>query len=120
MEHPTAKEPGERIWFLQDVPHLYKCIRNFIYSRRTLVKSKRKTTKKHKETAVVVTESQQCKQKETEVAVTESQDQQSSQHSKQKETNKAVKETQDQQSSQPSAQKFIDEKIQVVSYCVFF
>lgn len=66
------------------------------------------------------TESQQCKQTETEVAVTESQDQQSSQHSKQKETNVAHKETQDQQSSQPSAQKFIDEKIQVVSYCVYF
>ncbi|KZS05245.1 Uncharacterized protein APZ42_031632 [Daphnia magna] len=58
MKHPTAKEPGVRIWFLQDVPHLYKCIRSFIYSRRTLVKAKRKITKKQKATDAVVTESQ--------------------------------------------------------------
>ena len=45
MEHPTAQEPGERIWFFQDVPHLYKCIRNHIYTRRKLVKAKRKSKK---------------------------------------------------------------------------
>lgn len=58
MKHPTAKEPGVRIWFLQDVPHLYKCIRSFIYSRRTLFEAKRKITKKQKATDAVVTESQ--------------------------------------------------------------
>ena len=57
MEHPTAKEQNERIWFMQDVPHLYKCVRNIIYSRRKLVKAKRKSTKKQKGSNVVVQKS---------------------------------------------------------------
>ncbi len=47
MEHPTAKEQNKRI-LLQGVPYLYKCLTNFIYSRRKLVKAKRKSTKKRK------------------------------------------------------------------------
>ena len=77
MEHSTAKEPEERIWFLQDVPHLYKCIKNFICSRRTLVKAKRKITKNQKEPDAAVTESEvqlkgksTRKQKEPDAAVT--------------------------------------------------
>lgn len=46
MEHPTATEPEERIWFLQDVPHLFKCVRNHIFTRRKLARPRRKKTAK--------------------------------------------------------------------------
>ncbi len=46
MKHPTAMEPDQLIWFFQDVPHLFKCVRNFIFTRRKLVKAKRSKTKK--------------------------------------------------------------------------
>jgi hypothetical protein len=48
MKHPTAAEPEERIWFFQDVPHLFKCVRNHIFTRRKLVKPRKKITKKGK------------------------------------------------------------------------
>ena len=54
MEHPTAKEQNKRILFMQGVPYLYKCLTNFIYSRRKLVKAKRKSTKKQKGSNFVV------------------------------------------------------------------
>lgn len=42
MQHPTAQEVDEKIWFFQDVPHLFKCIRNHIFTRRKLMKPRRK------------------------------------------------------------------------------
>jgi hypothetical protein len=56
IEHPTAMERGERIWFLQDVPHLFKCMRNHIFSRRKLVKPRRK--KPVKDIGTISTEDQ--------------------------------------------------------------
>lgn len=32
MKHQTAMERGERIWFLQDVSHLFNSVRNHIFS----------------------------------------------------------------------------------------
>ncbi|KAK4024474.1 hypothetical protein OUZ56_009897 [Daphnia magna] len=46
--HPTAMEESERIWFLQDVPHLFKCVRNHIFSQRRLVKPRQKKPVKEK------------------------------------------------------------------------
>jgi len=40
MEHPTAAEKDERIWILQDVPHLFKCIRNHIFTRKRFGRKK--------------------------------------------------------------------------------
>ena len=48
MEHPRAMR--KRIWFLQDVPYLFKCVRNHIFSRRRLVKPRRKIPVKEKGT----------------------------------------------------------------------
>ncbi|KAI9552550.1 hypothetical protein GHT06_020403 [Daphnia sinensis] len=50
MEHPTAMERGERIWFLHDVPLWFKCMKNHIFSRRRLVKSRQKKPVKEKGT----------------------------------------------------------------------
>lgn len=48
IEHPTSTELGEKIWFLQDVPHLFKCVRNFIFTRQRMVRPRRKKTVKAK------------------------------------------------------------------------
>jgi hypothetical protein len=53
----AAKEQNDRIWFMQDVPHLKKCVRNFIYSGRKLLKANIKSTKKQKGIYVVVKKS---------------------------------------------------------------
>ncbi len=45
IDHPTAKEEGEKIWFFQDVPHLFKCVRNHIFTRRKFVKPRKKSNK---------------------------------------------------------------------------
>ena len=43
MPHPTVDDEDERIWFLQDVPHLFKCIRNHIFGRRKIIKVRKQS-----------------------------------------------------------------------------
>ena len=50
IEYPTAMERGQRIWVFQDAAHLFKCVRNHIFSRRRLVKPRRKIQVKEKGT----------------------------------------------------------------------
>jgi len=98
MKHPTAAEKGERIWILQDVPHLFKCIRNHIFTRKRFGRKK----------VVAVRKSRSKKS----VDITANPSEESSTKRKSKATSGNAKDATT-ESSQISETIFIDEIIQV-------